>query len=184
MRTTDAYSVLGVAPDASQIEVEAAYRARLSLLHPDRMAGRSEREKEVAAAMLAELQDAWAAVGTDKARARYDSERKQAETSRGSQDGNGAWGPSVPVDEAHSAWEQAQADAEQRRALITDELRRCYEPPLPPRWGRQSAPLLTTLATGLVALSGWSAWDGHWATAGLIVVALVVGSRRGRRLAA
>jgi DnaJ-domain-containing protein 1 len=75
MTTLDPYSVLGVAPDARQAELEAAYKARLVLLHPDRMAGRSEREREVAALMLAGLQDAWALVGDARARARYDAER-------------------------------------------------------------------------------------------------------------
>jgi hypothetical protein len=73
--TADAYAVLGVAPDASQEAIDAAYRARLLFLHPDRVVGRSQRERDTAGAMLADLQTAWALVGDERARARYDAER-------------------------------------------------------------------------------------------------------------
>ena len=185
--TIDAYAVLGVAPDASQDALEAAYKARLTLLHPDRMAGRSQREQEVAAAMLAELQEAWALVGDARSRARYDSEReREQQAQQQAQEDNGAWGPPAAAEEARSAWERAQDDAERRRALLEDELRRRYGAPLgraARRRSRPKAPLLTTLAVAVVALAGWGVWLGHPFTAGIIVVALLVGSRRGRRLA-
>lgn len=73
--TLDAYAMLGVAPDAPQEDLDTAYRARLLLLHPDRMAGRSDRERETAAAMLADVQTAWSLVGDARSRARYERER-------------------------------------------------------------------------------------------------------------
>jgi len=76
---TDAYSVLGVSPDANQAEIETAYKERLTFLHPDRAVGRSESERKVAAAMLADLQTAWSLVGDVRARARYDAERSAPE---------------------------------------------------------------------------------------------------------
>lgn len=70
-----ATSTSGVAPDASQDEVEATHRARLLFLRPDRMAGRTEYEREVAAAMLGDLQTVWSLVGDARGRRRYDTER-------------------------------------------------------------------------------------------------------------
>ena len=192
MKTTtmDAYSVLGVPPTASQEELEAAYKSRLALLHPDRMAGRSQREQEVAAAMLAELQDAWALVGDQRVRSRYDSERQQAQDAQ-EHTGNGAWGPAPPADGARSAWEREQADLERQQAVLQESLHELYGAPLG-FWARHRissgkggghAPLLTALALALCTLAARGAYNGHVATAVAIVLALVVGSARGRRVA-
>ena len=187
--TVDAYSVLGVPSTASQEELEAAYKSRLALLHPDRMAGRSQREQEVAAAMLAELQDAWALVGDPRARSRYDSERQQAQDAQ-EHTGNGAWGPAPPVDGARSAWEQEQADLERQQSVLQERLHELYGAPLG-FWARHRissgkggghAPLFTGLALAMCVLAGWVAYNGHVATAGVIVLALVIGSARGRRV--
>lgn len=91
----DAYSVLGVHPDAPADDLKAAYEARRLLLHPDRMAGRTKREQDAAAAMLADLQTAWAMVGDARSRARYDAER-QPQGSGGGSEGSRPSDPAEP----------------------------------------------------------------------------------------
>lgn len=44
---SDFYAILGVAPNASQAEIKAAYRRRSSEAHPDREGGDSEQQSEI-----------------------------------------------------------------------------------------------------------------------------------------
>jgi curved DNA-binding protein CbpA len=65
---TDPYEVLGVKKDASQSDLQKAYRALAKKLHPDLNPGNKqaeERFKEVAAA--------YDLLGDEKKRARFDS---------------------------------------------------------------------------------------------------------------
>lgn len=78
----DPYVTLGVVPNAPQADLERAYKARLTLLHPDRVASLSMKEREAAECMMADLQAAWALIGDDRARARYDTERRAEEKAR------------------------------------------------------------------------------------------------------
>ncbi len=60
----DAYEVLQVRPDASQVVIQAAFRALAAVYHPDSSAGSTRR--------MAELNDAYARVRTADRRAVYD----------------------------------------------------------------------------------------------------------------
>ena len=146
----DAYSVLGVAPTASQAEIEAAYKARLALLHPDRMAGRSKREQEAAAAMLAQLQDAWAAVGTERARGRYDSGRTEA----GSPEPRPAWSDPEP----NRAWDaEPEPPSRQQQPSARPWTLRAASWPVRAAW-RQAGALAAELeASETPALFWWPA---------------------------
>lgn len=60
----DAYEVLQVRPDASQVVIQAAFRALAAVYHPDSSAGSTRQ--------MAELNDAYARVRTADRRAVYD----------------------------------------------------------------------------------------------------------------
>ena len=60
----DAYEVLQVRPDASQVVIQAAFRALAAVYHPDSSGGSTRR--------MAELNDAYARVRTADWRAVYD----------------------------------------------------------------------------------------------------------------
>lgn len=85
VKCMDPYVVLGVTPIAPQAELERAYRARLALLHPDRTSCLSAAEREAAEAMMTDLQQAWALVGDERARARYDGERRSEDGAQAAQ---------------------------------------------------------------------------------------------------
>lgn len=68
----DAYRVLHVQADAHPAVIRAAYRALAALYHPDRSdSGTASSER------MAELNEAYAKVRTDDARAAYDEERRR-----------------------------------------------------------------------------------------------------------
>lgn len=164
-KLTDAYAVLGVGPDASQAEVEAAYKARLTLLHPDRLAGRSTREREAAAAMLAQLQDAWAAVGTERARARYDAERERADAARPEPGPGTTWDATTAASSGPSpVWERVgDAQAATRSATVP---RRRARRRLP--WWLWPARAVNAAARGVAGgLPGLGAWVVGWPLLGV-----------------
>ncbi len=66
----DAYEVLEIRPECSQVVVTAAYRALAALYHPDASGGSSHR--------MAELNDAYALIRTPEARAIYDQQHHHA----------------------------------------------------------------------------------------------------------
>ena len=68
--TFDPYDVLGVAPDAEDAVIAAAYRALARRHHPDR-AG------EAATSSMARINRAWELIGTSAARASYDADRRR-----------------------------------------------------------------------------------------------------------
>ncbi len=61
------YEVLGVAPDAGQDAIRAAYRARARALHPDRRGGDPDAARQMAA-----VNRAWAVLADPARRAEYD----------------------------------------------------------------------------------------------------------------
>lgn len=62
----DAYEILEIRPECSQVVVTAAYRALAALYHPDASGGSSHR--------MAELNDAYALIRTPELRAVYDQQ--------------------------------------------------------------------------------------------------------------
>ena len=77
----DPYAVLGVAPTATQAEIDRAYRRRQLLLHPDRTAGRSKAEQDTAAELLSAVLDAYAIIGQPRRRAMHDADAQRGEAS-------------------------------------------------------------------------------------------------------
>jgi curved DNA-binding protein CbpA len=69
----DAYEVLQVHPRAHPLVVEAAYLVLASIYHPD------NDEAQASPQLMAELDDAYAAVRTPERRALYDQQRKRRE---------------------------------------------------------------------------------------------------------
>lgn len=70
--TDDLYSILGVAPSASQREIRDAYRSRARDMHPDKVAA---GDRERASQLMAELNAAWEVLSDTTKRSRYDDER-------------------------------------------------------------------------------------------------------------
>lgn len=73
MGESDPYRVLGVGKDASDSEIQRAYRKKSRQYHPDRNQGDSAAE-----AKFKEVQSAFESIGTEQARREYD-QRKQME---------------------------------------------------------------------------------------------------------
>ncbi|OWY59467.1 hypothetical protein B7486_74420, partial [cyanobacterium TDX16] len=72
--TATHYQALQVAPDATADEVRQAY-LRLALLHhPDRLDAASPEERRAADARMVEVNAAWAVLGEEGRRVRYDQE--------------------------------------------------------------------------------------------------------------
>jgi len=70
------YSILGVSPEASQKEIENAYRMRARILHPDRFDQDTQAaDLRIANAMMAELNAAYSVLREAEKRAQYDAER-------------------------------------------------------------------------------------------------------------
>ncbi|MBN8263133.1 MAG: J domain-containing protein [Xanthomonadales bacterium] len=76
MNSLDPYSVLGVRPNASQTEIELAYKGRRSQYHPDRYANEGEESIAWATGMMQQVNEAYALL-SDPA---YRQGRKQHET--------------------------------------------------------------------------------------------------------
>ncbi len=68
------YDVLGVAPNASAVELRHAYRSRASLLHPDKHTDRPPQEQADTARDMQRLNEAWHVLSDAARRRRYDEE--------------------------------------------------------------------------------------------------------------
>ena len=68
------YDTLGVPPSAEQADIRRAYLAVARRDHPDKNDGLSARDIEHASARMRAANEAWAVLGDEAARARYDSE--------------------------------------------------------------------------------------------------------------
>lgn len=64
----DPYAVLGVDPQASDAEVERAYRRLITLYHPDRLEGTAPELREQAEAKARELNAAFEAIQKQRRR--------------------------------------------------------------------------------------------------------------------
>jgi hypothetical protein len=72
----DLYTILGVAPHATQEEIRAAYLSRARILHPDRFNYKQQpQEWKKANDMLSELNEAYALLRNETDRAQYDDYR-------------------------------------------------------------------------------------------------------------
>jgi len=72
----DYYAVLGVDEHAGPSELRQAYLLRAQILHPDRHRDAPPAVKAEAEHAMAELNEAWALLGNDAERRRYDANRK------------------------------------------------------------------------------------------------------------
>jgi curved DNA-binding protein CbpA len=71
----DYYAVLGVEPTASASQINAAYRARVRVTHPERFDWRSQPEEwETANEILRDLNAAYSILGEPQSRAEYDEQ--------------------------------------------------------------------------------------------------------------
>ena len=68
----DYYKILGVARDAREPDIKKAYRKGALKWHPDRWAGKPEREQKVAETNFKHVGEAYAVLSDDTKRARYD----------------------------------------------------------------------------------------------------------------
>lgn len=76
----DHYDVLGVDSDASTAEIRKAFRARAKLVHPDKHADSSDSERQHAATMFAQLQEAVDVLTDEDRRAAHDAELEGADS--------------------------------------------------------------------------------------------------------
>src|SRR3990170_3219112 len=73
---TDPYATLGVPSAATQAEIQAAWRIRSAMLHPDRFDRHTQPEQwRQAHAMFAQLKEAYAILSDTTKRAAYDQGR-------------------------------------------------------------------------------------------------------------
>jgi curved DNA-binding protein CbpA len=73
----DAFQLLGIAPEAGQDAVDAAFRAESRRLHPDRLAaGATPEFKARANAVFKAIGDAYRTLRDPESRATYESERR------------------------------------------------------------------------------------------------------------
>lgn len=66
------YDVLGVATDASDVELRQAYLALARVHHPDRLADATAAERRSAEARMAQINEAWSVLSDHRRRAAYD----------------------------------------------------------------------------------------------------------------
>lgn len=103
MAETDPYEVIGVKRDASQKDIQAAYRRRAKKLHPDLNPGDAKAEEE-----FKELSAAYDILGDEEKRARFD---------RGEIDASGA---EAPPRQYYRDFSGADASAYQQGASFND----------------------------------------------------------------
>jgi curved DNA-binding protein CbpA len=107
----DAYEVLEVRPDASQVVVNAAFRALAAVHHPDASGGTNRR--------MAELNAAYALVRTPDLRAAYDRLRERGGATAvvrvqdAAAPSTGGASPSQPKEHG-----QSHSDAQKKRGVI------------------------------------------------------------------
>lgn len=73
----DLYAMLGVAPEATADEINAAFRARAKELHPDAAPDDAGAPDELREARFKELSEAYATLTNGERRAAYDARRAQ-----------------------------------------------------------------------------------------------------------
>ncbi len=84
------YEVLGVPPSASPERIRSAHRQLAQLLHPDRQAGASTAERQLAERRMREVNAAWTVLSDPDRRRAYDR------TLRAPSSGPSSSGPSAP----------------------------------------------------------------------------------------
>ncbi len=67
----DYYETLGVEPDASACDIKKAYRYKVNILHPDRLAGASESIRSMAEEELKKVNRAYAVLRDPHERSKY-----------------------------------------------------------------------------------------------------------------
>jgi hypothetical protein len=113
-RTADPYAVLGVARDATALQVARAHRRLAKRHHPDLQVG--AQGAAAASERMRRINEAWAILSNPIRRAEYDRAHPAAGTPR-----SGHWAPSrAPIQPASPSstrtWATWRATAEQTRA--------------------------------------------------------------------
>lgn len=72
MAKRDYYDVLGVSKNATQDEIKKSFRKLSLQWHPDRQAGKSDKEKEEATKKFQEVAEAYEVLSDKDKRAHYD----------------------------------------------------------------------------------------------------------------
>jgi curved DNA-binding protein CbpA len=160
----DPYAVLGVARDASPLQVARARRRLAKRFHPDLHPGEDVSER------MRRVNDAWRVLASPLLRSEYDRQHPAAGTPR-----SGHWAATRPVPRAQptpssDAWASWRASAEETRAA-PHTMRPPGEIPIPPT--RRPAPLAPAAPT--FRDSGWAALLVAVAFVAILVAAVVVG---------
>ena len=72
MHSEDYYKLLGVSKDATKEEISKAYKKLALKYHPDRQAGKTEKEKKDAEETFKKLSEAYEVLSDDSKRQQYD----------------------------------------------------------------------------------------------------------------
>ncbi|HVM24297.1 MAG TPA: J domain-containing protein [Candidatus Limnocylindrales bacterium] len=163
-RTTDPYAVLGVARDATPLQVARAHRQLAKRHHPDLHEG--GEGKAAAAERMRRINEAWAVLSDPASRAEYDRTNPSAGTPH-----SGHWAanratihPSQPS--STRTWASWRATAEQTRSAPRT-MRQPGEVPLP----RTRRPPRPQPAPATFRDSGWAA-----VLAGAVIILLLLGA--------
>jgi DnaJ family protein C protein 9 len=113
----DLYNVIGVAREATQEEIRKAYRRQALVHHPDKQIGASEEVRVNASVKFQQLGFAYAVLGDEKRRKRYNS--------------TGSTEEALPLEEGEDGWNAYFKDLFDRVTKTRlDEDKKAYQGPL------------------------------------------------------
>ena len=82
------YHILGVSQDATQDDIQRAYKSKCLQYHPDKNGHRSTAEQAKCEEMFKDVQTAYAQIGNPSSRHRHDAQQQQQQQTRGSHTGS------------------------------------------------------------------------------------------------